>query len=222
MFAAGDQPTYLKDWKGTKLQTAAQTAINNCSVPIGGTSACCDIQQYFVYRARNGSTTSVGSLLDPFIEYISYSLSYNTIVDTHFVTRDTFGRLLTFVARLGAHSNIGSGDGHVNTKVFNINEQTAISIDLETIISATIGLGPFTSAEYILLPEVKTLSYKDVTVQKLHAYSKDTFDFQIWKGGVKDLNHTTVENGILRNYPHVPLVARQLRIVFKYFSFIYC
>ena len=92
---------YIKNKDGDDL-----FVINNCSVLIIGTGGCCDIQQYFVYGAVNGSATLVGSVLDPFVEYILN----NTIVDTH------------FVARLRPHSNIRSVERHINITVIGINE----------------------------------------------------------------------------------------------------
>ena len=59
---------------------------------IGGTSARCDTQPYFVYSACNGGATSAESLLDRFNEYITlstyllhqkYSVLNYTNIDTY-------------------------------------------------------------------------------------------------------------------------------------------
>ena len=47
-FAGGDQWVYLQEWQGTKMQEAIQRAIAR-GVPIGGTSAGCDVQGNFIY-----------------------------------------------------------------------------------------------------------------------------------------------------------------------------
>ena len=43
-FAGGDQWTYLQEWEGTALQKMVQKLIQEHNIPVGGTSAGCDIQ----------------------------------------------------------------------------------------------------------------------------------------------------------------------------------
>ena len=45
----GDQWSYLQDWSSTPLQRTVQDAIDKRSVPIGGTSAGCDIQSWYIW-----------------------------------------------------------------------------------------------------------------------------------------------------------------------------
>lgn len=65
-FAGGDQWTYLQEWQGTLLQKHLQAAINERGVPVGGTSAGCDVQGGAIYTAAHDSATSDEALADPF------------------------------------------------------------------------------------------------------------------------------------------------------------
>ena len=191
-----------------------------------GTSVGCDSQPYAAYSACNGGTTSPQSFLDPINEYIVLSTYFvhqkcsvlnNTNIDTLFVTWERSDQLLKFIPRLRTDCNVGSVGRYIEGIANNIT-QTAIAIDSETMIGATID-----PKQYILLsdhdPEVgqkvETLT-KDDTVQKLDAYYNDTLDFRTLKGCVRNLNHVTVRNSILRSYsyssPVVTFTKRQLKI----------
>ena len=65
-FAGGDQWTYLQEWQGTPLQQHVQAAINERGVPVGGTSAGCDVQGGAIYTAAQDSVVSDEALADPF------------------------------------------------------------------------------------------------------------------------------------------------------------
>jgi len=218
-FAGGDQTTYLEDWKGTKMQTAIQNAINNRNVPIGGTSAGCDVQSYWVYAASNGSATSEECLLNPFNQYMTfathlvtqkYNLLNNTVIDTHFVTRARFGRLLAFVARLRTSTDIGSVGYPI--RGIGINEQSAFAIDLETLKGRLLGPDKDGSEAYIIFPDedpeicerLHPLTYQNVTVQKLRAFYNDTYDFGKWSGGRSSLLYNvSVVAGVEQQNPYV-------------------
>ena len=199
-FAGGDQSTYLQLWEKSKLQTAVQNAITNRNVPVGGTSAGCDIQTYYIYSASNGSVYSDEALDNPYNKYMTFSdyfltqmdnELFDSIVDTHFVTRDRFGRLFTFVGRLRTDHN---GE---NIRGIGINEQTAIAIDLTSQVGVLLG-PTITSEAYIILPDHNPsvckpntpLTYQNVTVQKLTAKAGDTFNFKTWTGGRSSQKYT--------------------------------
>ena len=207
-FAGGNQATYLSEWIGTKLQSAVEYAINYRNVPVGGTSAGCDIQSYYVYSASNGSVYSDEALENPYNKYMTFSNFFelqknnilnNTIMDTHFITRDRFGRLLTFVARMETDSEWGKGRP---IKGIGINEQTAIAIDLDTGIGTLLGPNKYCSEAYIIIPNDPPsvckpntpLTYENVNIVRLQAYYKDTFNFIDWKGGTRDNNYKISAN----------------------------
>ena len=192
-FAGGDQSSYLQLWQNSRLQAAVQEAVSTRNVPVGGTSAGCDIQSYYIYSASNGSVYSDEALENPYNKYMTFSDYFleqlqhellDSIVDTHFVTRDRFGRLFAFVGRLRTDHN------GANIRGIGINEQTAIAIDLETQVGTL--LGPTLQSEaYIILPDHQPavcqpntpLTFENVTVQKLTAKAGDVFDFKAWTGG---------------------------------------
>lgn len=147
------------------------------------------------------------------IEYIQFSDFFisqkygalnNTVIDTHFDERDRFGRLFTFVARLKTTYN------DQNIVGIGLNEQTAIAIDLETMIGVTLGPEPYTSKAYLIMPDSvpqvctrgKPLTFINVTVQELEAYYNDTFDFAIWEGGYDGLRYdvSAVKGKLYYNY----------------------
>ena len=164
-----------------------------------GTSAGCDIQGYYIYTAANGSVTSVEADVNPYNQYMTFTNSFfltqkynilnNVIIDTHFVTRKRFGRLLAFIARL--ETDIMHKKGMI--KGIGINEQNAFAIDLKTNMSILLGPKQVSSEAYIInfvngqQPEIcsphHALTFTNVTVQKLKAVRNDTFDFETWSGG---------------------------------------
>jgi cyanophycinase len=194
-FAGGDQSVYLQEWMDTPLQKHIQAAIAR-GVPVGGTSAGGDVQGGFIYTAINDSVLSKEALADPFNFRVTLQerslinhttptpILVNVLVDTHFITRDRIGRLMTFLARLwqDGHHAIGIG----------IDEQTAFAIDRNG--SATL----LRQAEdggraFILTPSQgpetcepkKPLEFSDVQVLKLDAAFGDKFDFVSMEGGDK-------------------------------------
>jgi len=191
-FAGGDQWTYLQEWQGTSMQKKIQAAVDR-GVPVGGTSAGCDIQGGYIYTAENDSVESSEALQNPFDKHVTLQespfllhpskLLTNVIVDTHFITRDRMGRLAAFVARLWKDGKKAFAIG--------IDEQTAIAIDASGK-ATMLQQGKDGGRAFVLMPtdgpEVcesgKDLEFSDITVQKLDAAYGDTFDFASFSGGV--------------------------------------
>jgi cyanophycinase-like exopeptidase len=106
-FAGGDQAEYVI-WKGTPLQAAVQSVYARGGV-VGGTSAGAAILGRDVFDAvaeGDLQTTTDNAVHDPYERRISFTYDFlrfpplhDTIVDTHFVTRNRFGREAVFVAR---------------------------------------------------------------------------------------------------------------------------
>lgn len=107
---------------------------------MGGTSAGLAILGNWIYTALNDTVTSQEALQNPYDSlitlgpnFIPFKLLSHFITDSHFVTRDRMGRLVTFVARLLADKNDTSVYG------IGIDEKTSILID-EKGMGRVVGL----------------------------------------------------------------------------------
>jgi cyanophycinase len=127
--AGGDQSNYVTMWKDTPLEDAIRAAAAR-GVPVGGTSAGLAVLGQFVYAALNESTVSATALANPYDGSITLDRGFldlpmleGLITDSHFVTRDRLGRLVTFLARL-------LQDGWTsNARGIGIDERTAVLVD---------------------------------------------------------------------------------------------
>jgi cyanophycinase-like exopeptidase len=109
-FAGGDQAHYVA-WKGSALIAAVKRVYARGGV-VGGGSAGLAIQGAIVYDSvagdrLNQETTTADAVRDPLEARISFTTGLfawpplaDTITDTHFVTRDRFGRSVVFLARI--------------------------------------------------------------------------------------------------------------------------
>jgi cyanophycinase len=105
--AGGDQSDYWNNWKGTAIEDSIHSLVAK-GVPIGGTSAGHAVLGYFVYAAlTRTSVTSSAALANPYYSDITLGQDFlclpkleQVITDSHFVTRDRMGRLVTFLARI--------------------------------------------------------------------------------------------------------------------------
>lgn len=126
--AGGDQATYVRAWKGTRLERALHAAWRR-GAALGGTSAGAAILGRFSFSALEGSLRSTVGLRDPYHrqvtlerEFLRLSFLDGVLVDTHFGERDREGRLLAFLARL-------MSDGwHEAPLGIGIDEATALAI----------------------------------------------------------------------------------------------
>lgn len=183
-FAGGDQCDYVRNFRGTKVETAVESVYARGG-GVGGTSAGLAIQGEFTYDACTGSVTSSQALLDPYHRYISFTYDFfnwanlnDVVSDSHFVSRDRMGRTMAFVARQ-------IRDGRATTALgLAVNEKTSVVVD-KNGMARVMGDGP---AYFVLgdhVPEV------------CEAKSPLTYsNFKIWKiatGGTYDLrNRPTV------------------------------
>lgn len=220
--AGGDQSDYIKQWQGTSFQSKIQEAIQR-GAPIGGTSAGCDVQSGYIYTAMYNGTESPDALANPYnhditlqeFPFVNHTLAIlrHVLVDTHFITRDRMGRLVTFLARL-------KKDG-LPAMAIGIDEQTAFLIDRDG--HATMERqGQDGGRAFVLTPtrdpstcEPDTpLTFRDITVQKLDAAYGDTYDFVKMHGGVDSQRYTiSAEDGALTpSDPYSPPSARSVVI----------
>ena len=196
--AGGDQADYVNYWKGTPVEDAIHNLIAR-NVPIGGTSAGLAILGEFSFSAANGTVDSSAALGNPFGRRIALERDFLTvpylsslITDSHFVTRDRMGRLVTFLARI-------VNDGWApQAKGLGIDEATAVVVEADGSASI-LGNG----AAYFLqtpgTPEVclpKTdLTYRNVSVYRISGSA--TFNFATWTGNGGTGYTITAENGAL-------------------------
>lgn len=200
-FGGGDQCDYVKNIKGTPLQTAVEF-VNARGGGISGTSAGQAIQGDFSYDACTGSTRSFEALANPYHESISFTYNFfhwanmqKTITEQHLVERDRMGRALAFLARQ-------IRDGKTKSALsMAVDRETSLGID-KNGLATVMGKGP---AYFILAdhrPEVcepnKPLTYSN---------------FKLWKvdaGGAFDLKNRprngyylrSVKNGVIDSDPY--------------------
>jgi len=211
-FAGGDQAVYMRRWRDTPLQRVVQERVAVHGAPVGGTSAGLAILGEYIYSADYDTVTSPEALQDPYDyrvtllqrAFITLPALLHFITDTHFVTRDRMGRLLTFVARVLT-------DGWSST-VFGIgvDEHTAFLIDGESGKASMSGSG----TAYVVYgggehgrPErcqARTpLQWTSIDVMRLNASNGDGFDFTSHTG--TGLNYALdVDDGSIQQNPYGP------------------
>ena len=196
--AGGDQSNYVDYWKGTPVEDAIHDLATR-NVPIGGTSAGLAVMGEFVFSAANGTITSDTALSNPYNRKVALDRDFlvlpnmgGIITDSHFVTRDRMGRLITFLARIVQ-------DGWASTaKGVGIDEKTALAMEPD---GSAIVLG--SGAAYFLntpgAPEVcqpKTdLTYHNISVYRVAGSA--TFNFSSWTGSGGTSYTLNVDNGIV-------------------------
>ncbi len=171
-YAGGDQCDYVKNFKGTKVETATEFVYAKGG-GVGGTSAGLAIQGDFTYDACTGSITSAQALANPYHRYATFTYDFfhwanlqSTITDSHFVTRDRMGRLLAFLARQIKDGKATSALGVA------ANEVTSVVVDRNGV-ATVLGDGPayFVLADHA--PEVcqsgTPLTYSNYKIWKVAA-----------------------------------------------------
>jgi len=178
--AGGDQSDYVKMWKGTPLADAIRAAAAR-GVPVGGTSAGLAVLGQFVYAALNASAVSATVLADPFDASVTLDRAFldlpgleGVLTDSHFVTRDRMGRLVTFLARLIQDGWAADGRG------IGIDERTAVLVDASgraTIVGSGAAYFLRAAAPSACQPRVP-LQIAGVSVVRVAGAA--TFDLRTW------------------------------------------
>ena len=181
--AGGDQSDYVRMWKDTPLEDAIRAAAAR-GVPVGGTSAGLAVLGQFVYAALNTSAVSATVLANPYDSSVTLDRGFldlagleGIVTDSHFVTRDRLGRLVTFLARL-------LQDGWTtDARGIGIDEQTAVLVD---------GAGRATiagrGAAYFLRATGRPAACEPGTPLRIDAVAvyraagAATFDLRAWSG----------------------------------------
>lgn len=182
--AGGDQSTYISNWKGTPVADAINYVANTKQAPVGGTSAGLAVLGQFIYTGASGSVTSSQALANPYNRYVTLDRDFvqianlgGVITDSHFVTRDRLGRLVTFLARIIKDGWASSVRG------IGIDEATAILVE-PTGAATRVGSG----AAYFLssagAPQLcvagSPLTYTGLPVYKVSGTA--TFNLSTWTG----------------------------------------
>jgi cyanophycinase-like exopeptidase len=152
-FSGGDQAQYAS-WKGSALIAAVKRVYARGGV-VGGGSAGLEIQGAIVYDAvradRLGAETTTGNAVrDPLERSISFTTGLfawpalaETIADSRFVTRNRFGRAVTFLARILHDHHL------VRTAVvyaLGVDQASAVGVDPDgtaRVFNAKGGLGAY-------------------------------------------------------------------------------
>ena len=200
-FAGGDQCDYVRNFKGTRVETAVESVYAKGG-GVGGTSAGLAIQGDFTYDACSGSVTSAQALADPYHRYVTFTYDFfkwanlqNVITDSHFVPRDRMGRTLAFLARQIKDGRAASALGLA------VNEETSVVVDRNGL-ATVMGAGP---AYFILADHAPEVCQPGTPL----TYS----NFKIWKvpsGGTFDLRTRpatgfylrSVNNGVISADPY--------------------
>ena len=200
-FAGGDQCDYVRNFKGTLVETAVESVYAKGG-GVGGTSAGTAIQGDFTYDACTGSVLSSEALANPYHRYVTFTYDFfkwgnlqNTITDSHFVARDRMGRLLAFLARQIKDGKAPSALGIA------VEEQTSVVVDRNGI-ATVMGAGP---AYFVLADHMPEICQSGTPL---------TFsNYKIWKvnaGGTYDLRNRpstgyytrSVNNGVISSNPY--------------------
>jgi cyanophycinase-like exopeptidase len=200
-FAGGDQCDYVKNFKGTLVETAVESVYARGG-GVGGTSAGWAIMGEFSYDGCTGSALSGDALANPFHRTISFTYNFfnwanmgQTVPDSHFVTRDRMGRTMAFVARQ-------IRDGKAATALgVGLNEVTSLGVD-KNGLATVMGNGP---AYFVLGEHAPEVCESGTPL----TYS----NFKIWRvntGGTFDLKNrptlgyylVSVTNGQLSSSPY--------------------
>lgn len=185
--AGGDQSTYISLWKGTTLDTTLR-GLRERKVPFGGTSAGLAVLGDVDYTGANGSVVSSQALANPYDRRVTLDTGFisglqglsGAIADSHFVSRDRMGRLVTFVSRMikDGLAPLGSARG------IGVDEATAVVVD--NGMATVLGSG----RAYFVLPTLtpttvesrKALVVSNVRVEKLAA-GGGSFNLLNWSSG---------------------------------------
>jgi cyanophycinase len=205
--SGGDQANYINFWSHTAVQDALNDAIRR-GIPVGGTSAGLAIQGSYIYSAQNDAPngpdlTSAAALADPMDPQVVIARRFldnpalsGVITDTHFVTRNRMGRLLTFMACILSSNSLQ------RIKAIGIDEQTAVLLEPDGR-AKVVGRGAAyfleSSAPPIQLRRARPLTFRDTAVQKV--LPGGSFDLHSWSG-TSVRYRLNVEEGVIQSTQH--------------------
>lgn len=185
--AGGDQWDYIRLWKGSRLDTTLRGLLAR-KVPLGGTSAGLAVLGDVDFSAENGTITSEQALANPYDRRLTLDRGFltglrglfNTITDSHLVTRDRMGRLLSFLARIV--QDAGGALAPAQARGIGLDENTALVVD--DGVARVMGGG----TAYFVQPQLaadqiqakKPLALRNVRIDRMRAGSA-SFDLLNWQ-----------------------------------------
>lgn len=184
--AGGDQWDYIRLWKGSQLDSTLRGLLAR-KVPFGGTSAGLAVLGDVDFSAENGTVTSDQALSNPYDRRVTLDRGFltglrgllNTIADSHLVTRDRMGRLITFLARM-----VQDGAGALvptQARGIGLDENTALVVDdgLARVMGG--GTAYFVQPQLAadLIQAKKPLSMRNLRVDRMRA-GPASFDLPNW------------------------------------------
>jgi cyanophycinase len=214
-FAGGDQNDYVEYFADTQVMSIINSKLGN--VTVGGTSAGLAIQGNIIYTASDGSVDSDKAMADPYGKEMTFAPGMlqipfmdTIITDTHFVTRNRMGRMLTFLARV-VQDDVDITSSHA----VGVDEHTALLLDVTTGDVTAVGV----STAYVCTgthdPELcksgVPLTYSAIACTRLNGRDKDTYSlksFRATTGGVDYVNAVTA--GHLTDFPYGPKDAKKI------------
>ncbi len=128
----GDQSNYVRYFKGTPLNTLLDAHVR-AGKPLGGTSAGLAILGAHSYGAMDGGSlvsseampNPLGSGVTLVSDFLHLPHLEHVITDSHFAIRERWGRLITFVARLGVEQKDAGITG------IGIDEKAALCVEAD-------------------------------------------------------------------------------------------
>ncbi|HSN89208.1 MAG TPA: Type 1 glutamine amidotransferase-like domain-containing protein, partial [Thermoanaerobaculia bacterium] len=200
-FAGGDQCDYVRNFKGTLVETAVESVYAKGG-GVGGTSAGTAILGDFTYDACTASILSTEALANPYHRAATFTYDFfkwanlqNTITDSHFVARDRMGRLMSFLARQIKDGKATSSLGIA------VQERTSVVIDRNGM-ATVMGEGPayFVLADH--MPETcqsgTPLTHSNFKIWKVNA--NGTFDLRTRP--TTGFYLRSVTNGVISSNPY--------------------
>lgn len=215
-FAGGDQSLYL-DWIAkTKLAKALNYQITNKKIPFAGTSAGATLFGSLVFSSRYPSPQGTGRFvtaedvlsnpLAPFVDLdksiLSDGIIKNTLIETHFSSRQRQGRLLGFLANALKNRQANLQD----IKGIGIDDATALCYNSKGQ-ARVFGAGYV----YFVKPKFRPLvilqnvpltwmsAEKAFYVHKLNARD-NVFNLNRWTSISGDVEHWWVDQGLFQSF----------------------
>jgi len=161
-------------------------------VPMGGTSAGLAVLGQVDYTGATGSITSAQALANPYDRTLTLDSGLlnalpwmaGTITDSHLVTRDRMGRLVTFMARMVQDFGVPVAA----VRGIGLDEETALVVDngLATVVGNPILTGGTTGSAYFLrasvgaLLKVKAKTALEASVLIVKRTAGQAYDIATW------------------------------------------
>lgn len=192
-------------------------------ISIGGTSAGCAILGNWIFTAQNDSALSHEAMANPYgpkmlIGPALWKIPFmeQIITDTHFVTRNRMGRMLTFVSRIIQDNGTEVGlreDLYLTSSIFQntyglgVDEKTALLLNISTGVVNVVGHNTAYICSPHHLPELCTneqpLTMSNISCIRLSALETSQYYLSNFSGsGSRYCNN--IINGVINSNHYGP------------------